>query len=168
MIDFKDIETIKKTTEEFFGKMTITPSFIEANMIADKIEIEENIEENKKSSDVVDLIINFSEPQILIGERGQTLFEIQRLLRTVLNKKIKKPFYLNLDINDYKKKKVEYLKNIAKDLADEVALSKREKEFLPMPPYERRIIHAELSNRKDIGTESRGQGDDRRIVIVPK
>ncbi|MCJ7786920.1 hypothetical protein MUP06_01745, partial [Patescibacteria group bacterium] len=71
-----------------------------------------------------------SEPQILIGERGQTLAEIQHLLKAILKRKIKEPFFIDLDISDYKKKKIDYLKEMAKSAADEVALSKKEK-WLP-------------------------------------
>ena len=118
--------------------------------------------------DVVNLDIKLEEPQILIGQGGQTLFEIQRLLRTILNKKLQKVFYLNLDINDYKKKKIEYLKDLAKNLADQVSLTKEEKVLMPMSPYERRIIHAELSKRTDVATDSQGEGFDRHVVIKPK
>ena len=91
----------------------------------------------------------------------------------ILNKKINtlgtsKIFYFNLDINDYKKKKVEYLKDLAKDLADQVSLNKEEKVLLPMSSYERRIIHAELSKRTDVLTESQGDSFDRHIVIKPR
>ncbi|MDD4990570.1 MAG: hypothetical protein PHW31_04705, partial [Candidatus Pacebacteria bacterium] len=96
------------------------------------------------------------------------LFEIQRLLKMVLNKKLQKVFYLDLDINEYKKKKAEYLKNMAKELADQVALTREEKPLLPMPSYERRIIHAELSQRTDVIAESQGDGIGRHIVIKPK
>jgi len=89
-------------------------------------------------------------------------------LRMILNKSLQKVFYLNLDINDYKKKKVEYLKFLAKDSADEVSFSKEEKVLLPMSSYERRIIHTELSQRSDIITESQGDGFDRHVVIKPK
>ncbi len=168
MIDQEDIEKIKETTEEFFQKMTIGVLRLEVGF----------------SGDIVNLDIILEEPQILIGEKGQTLFEIQRILRSILNKKLsrstmyrdrgsstesgQKFFYLNLDINDYKKKKIEYLKSLAKDLADEVALTKEEKSLFPMLSYERRIIHTELSQRTDVITESRGEGQDRHIVIKPK
>jgi spoIIIJ-associated protein len=176
MLDQQDIKKIKETAEEFFQKMTINASRIEVNFSAVKDEpslIEntnvklEGFEDSKKNSDAVDLDIKLEEPQILIGEKGQTLFEIQRLLRTILNKKIKKVFYLNLDINDYKKKKIEYLKSLAKDLADEVAFTKEEKVLFPMPAYERRIIHLELSQRQDVVTESKGEEPDRYVVIKP-
>ncbi len=153
MLNQEDIKKIKETAEEFFEKMTIDVLKLEVNSSGD--------------IDVVDLDIKLEEPQILIGEHGQTLFELQRLLKTVLNKKLQKIFYLNLDINEYKKKKIEYLKDLAKDLADEVALNKEEKVLFPMPAYERRIIHTELSQRTDIITESQGEGQDRHIVIKP-
>jgi len=123
MLDQKEENKIKEAVEEFFEKMTIEVSNIEISSSSEK---KYSVEENK---DIVDLNIKLNEPQILIGQGGQTLFEIQRLLRTILNKKLQKVFYLNLDINDYKKLKFEYLKDLAKDLADQVSLTKREKVF---------------------------------------
>jgi len=156
MIDQNDLEIIENTTKEFFEKITIIPSLVRASKTAEQI------------NDVVDLDITLEEPQILIGEKGQTLFEIQRLLRAISTKKIQKIFYLNLDINKYKQSKIEYLKRISKELADEVSLTKEEKTLLPMLAYERKIIHAELMQRQDIVTESRGEGIDRHIVIKPR
>jgi predicted RNA-binding protein Jag len=37
-----------------------------------------------------------------------------------------------------------------------------------MSSYERRIIHAELSKRTDVATDSQGEGFDRHIVIKSK
>ena len=112
-------------------------------------------------------------PQILIGEKGQTLSEIQHLLKLILKKKIItldsefSNFILNIDINDYKKKKEEYLKELAKEIADEVSLSKKERTLSPMSSYERRIIHMVLVERDDVITESIGEGTERRIIIKP-
>lgn len=168
MIDQEDIKKIKEITEDFFQKMTISLSKIEVGLSFKEPSHREADQADKEHQDVVDLDIKLEEPQILIGEKGQTLFEVQRLLRMILNKNLQKIFYLNLDINDYKKKKVEYLKSLAKDLADEVSFSKEQKILLPMSSYERRIIHTELSQRHDIITESQGEGFDRHIVIKPK
>jgi spoIIIJ-associated protein len=162
MLEKDQINKIKEATEEFFEKMTVAVSDIKIGT--------SSIEEDKN---VIDMDIEINEPQILIGQGGQTLFEIQRLLRVVLNRKLstlpgQRPFYLNLDIDGYKKKKTEYLKDLAKNLADQVSLDKEEKALLPMSSYERRIIHAELSGRTDVSTESQGDGFDRHIVIKPK
>jgi len=111
--------------------------------------------------------IKTEEPRVLIGQNGQTLADIQHLLKAILSHQIPEHFYLDLDINDYKKKKIEYLKQTAKELADDVSLTKKEKMLDPMPSFERRIIHLELADRKDVKTESIGQGVERRIVIRP-
>lgn len=176
MIDQNDIETMKNITEEFFQKMTIIPLSIKAakTMAENKEPTRRNTPATTSQmltgaiSDIIDLDIILEEPQILIGEKGQTLFEIQRLLRAIVTKKIQKIFYLNLDINKYKQSKIEYLKRISKELADEVSLTKEEKILFPMPAYERKIIHAELMQRLDVITESRGEGIDRHIVIKPR
>jgi len=168
MLEQKDTNKIKEAAEEFFEKMTISVSDIEVNSSSikkDSQDAKNPVEENR---DVVDLNIKLDEPQILIGQQGQTLLEIQRLLRMVLNKKLQKIFYLNLDINEYKKKKIEYLKDLAKSLADQVSLTKEEKALLPMSAYERRIVHSELSQRTDVIAESQGDGFDRHIVIKAK
>lgn len=157
MIDPKETKKIKEGIEEFFGKMTITTSSMEVSVVS--------AEEDK---DIVNVDLKIEEPQILIGQGGQTLFEIQRLLRAVLSKNIGKFFYFNLDINDYKKQKVGYLKDMVKGLADQVANTKEEKVLPAMSSYERRVVHAELSQRTDVLTESQGEGLDRHIVIKPK
>lgn len=168
MSEQAQINKIKEAAKEFFEKMTMPVSSIEVNLSSEKKDIKDAQSETDENIDVIDLSIKLDEPQILIGQQGQTLLEIQRLLRTVLNKKLQKVLYLNLDINDYKKKKIEYLKDLAKELANQVALTKEEKVLLPMSAYERRIIHAELAERTDVITESRGDGFDRHIVIKPK
>ena len=77
-------------------------------------------------------------------------------------------FYIDLDINDYKKKKKDYLKELACSIANEVALSKKQKELPPMSAYERRIIHLELAERQDVSTESIGQEPERKVIITPR
>lgn len=151
MIKETNLTKIKKTTEEFFGKMSF------------KVEIRVN----SPRETTIPILVKTEEPQILIGEGGKTLIELQHLLKRVLQKQIKEFFYIDLDINDYKKKKIEYLKELARSIADEVVLSKREKILPPMPAYERRIIHLELANRKDVTTESIGQREERKVVIKP-
>ena len=151
MLNQNQIEEIKKTVKEFFEKATL------------EVEIE------FLSPEDLTLPINLKteEPQILIGQGGQTLFEIQHLLKAILKRKIKENFYIDLDINDYKKQKIDYLKEMAESVADEVALTKKEKILFPMPAYERRIIHLELAGRQDVTTESIGKEPERQIVIRP-
>ena len=116
----------------------------------------------------VQVSIVVEEPKMLIGEKGQTLFELQHVLKLMLRKKIAEPFYLALDINEYKKNKEEYLRDLAKTAADDVVFSGKPKELPPMPASERRVIHVALAERTDVTSESLGDGPDRRVVIKPK
>ncbi|MDD3399626.1 MAG: R3H domain-containing nucleic acid-binding protein [Candidatus Paceibacterota bacterium] len=147
----ENLNKIKELIGEFFKK-TGLPVEVKVKEIQDT-----TIPVNIKTDD----------PQLLIGERGQTLQEMQNLLRMVLRKHLGKEerFFVDLDINDYKKKKAEYLKEIARSAADEVYLSKKDKELPPMSAYERRVIHMALAGRSDVVTESAGEGPDRRVVI---
>lgn len=149
MLTQAEVEKIKKETRNFFEKMTV------------------NVEINSLSQRNETLFLNLrtEEPRILIGEKGKTLLAIQRLLRIITRKEIPEKFFIDLDINNYKKKKLEYLKELARSIADEVSLTKKERILSPMPAYERRIIHLELADRQDITTESIGEEPERRVVI---
>ena len=152
MISQDNLEKIKKITKEFFEKITFHV----------------DIEFPSQSEQTVPIKVTSDSPQILIGERGQTLVEIQYLLKIILKKNINEDFYIDLDINEYKKKKTEYLKELARSIADEVSLMKKEKAMPSMPAYERRIIHMELAKREDVVTESFGNEPDRRLLVKPK
>ena len=147
----ENLQKIKEITDEFFESTSFD---VEAEVLSFQ-------------EKTIPIKIKTNEPKVLIGQNGQTLVEIQRLLKAILKKQIPEEFYIDLDINDYKKKKLAYLKETARELADEVALTKKENILAPMPAYERRIIHLELAGREDITTESIGQEPDRRVVIRP-
>jgi spoIIIJ-associated protein len=146
-----NLQQIKKIIDEFFNKTSFEVE-TEVLGLQDK---------------TIPIKIKTEEPKVLIGQNGQTLADIQHLLKAILSHQIPEQFYLDLDINDYKKKKIEYLKQTAKELADDVSLNKKERMLDPMPAFERRIIHLELANRQDVKTESIGEGIERRIVIRP-
>jgi len=151
MIEKEQLNQIKQLIQGFFQRTSFD------------VEVEILSPEEK----TVPVRIKTEEPKILIGQGGQTLAEIQHLLKAMLSRQIQEQFYIDLDINDYKRKKIEYLKDTAKELADEVALNKKEKTLAPMPAYERRIIHLELASREDIATESVGREPERKVVIRP-
>jgi len=147
----EDLEKIKRISKEFFEKTSL-------EIGTEILELE---------GKTIPINLKTEEPRLLIGQNGQTLNEIQHLLKVVLKKEVQGEFYINLDINDYKKRKIEYLKESVKHLADQVISSKQEKILMPMSAYERRIVHLELVNNQEIMTESIGSGLDRRIVIRP-
>lgn len=155
MLNQAQLQTIEQETRQLLEKLEI-PSEVRV----------EQVEESGEPTVQVSIVVE--EPQLLIGEKGQTLFELQHVLKLMLRKKIAEPFYLALDINEYKKNKEEYLRDLAQTAADEVVLSKKPKELPPMPSSERRLIHVALADRTDVVSESLGDGLDRRVVIKLK
>ncbi|MFH1643306.1 MAG: R3H domain-containing nucleic acid-binding protein [Patescibacteria group bacterium] len=150
MISELYLEDLKNMTKDFFKKTSF--------------DLEVNFPESKEEG-VFSVAVKTDDPQILIGEGGQTLVDMQHILRRILSRKVDVVFYLDLDINEYKKKKAEFLKEIARSAAEEVMFSRKEKELSPMRAFERRIIHLELEDRTDIKTESIGEGENRRVVV---
>jgi len=144
------IKKIEEEVREFFSKLGV--DF--------KIEI-------SRDEKTFKINIQAKDFQDLIGEKGKTLLEIQHLLNAILKKKIREEFFIDLDIAGYKERKIKYLKELARSVADEVALTKKERILEPMPAYERRIIHLELASRPDVITESIGKEPKRRVVIKP-
>jgi len=144
-------EKIKNIIKEFLGKMTF----------------DVDVEIGQSQEGIIPVNLKMDEPSVLIGEKGQTLSDLQYLLKMTIRKKLGDQVFIDLDIQDYKKKKVEYLKEMARSVADEVLLNKKEKIMEQMSPYERRVIHMELSAREGVKTESIGEGEDRRVVVKP-
>lgn len=151
MLTPTELKQIKEITKEFFEKTTF----------------EVDVEFLPQKDLTLPITLKTESPQILIGEKGQTLVEVQHLLKAILKRKIQKDFYIDLDINGYKEKKIEYLKELAKNVADEVSLMKEEKILPVMPAYERRIIHLELAERTDIVTESIDREPERKVIVKP-
>ncbi len=105
---------------------------------------------------------------ILIGRQGQTLACLQFVVRLIVAERLKNWLPLNIDICSYKKRRYESLHNLALHLAEQVKLRRRAMALEPMPSDERRIIHLALSDDPDVITQSTGEGNSRKVVILLK
>lgn len=102
---------------------------------------------------------------LVIGRRGETLDAMQYLLTLSANRKNLDYSKVILDINDYREKREDALKQLAHRSAEKVKKTNKNMKLEPMNPYERRIIHAELQKVEGIHTVSEGNEPYRRIVI---
>ena len=105
---------------------------------------------------------------LLIGYHGQTLNSLQVVLGFLAFKKFGEFHHILLEAGDYRKEREEELKRRAFEAADKARFLLKEVSFPAMPPFERRIIHLSLSEEEGITTESRGEGRERHVVVVPK
>ena len=105
----------------------------------------------------------------LIGHHGDTLDSIQYLANLAANKRVNgvKPDYVKItvDAENYRAKRENTLRELARRMADKVLKQKRSVMLEPMNPYERRIIHSEIQNIEGVSTNSIGSENNRKIVI---
>ncbi len=105
---------------------------------------------------------------MLIGERGNNLIALEHMLKKIVSKKKgEEEQRFTLDINDYRVKRLEDLKQDVKNAAREVRLYHRDSPLRPMSSFERRIVHLLLAEYPDITTESIGMDPERRVIIKP-
>jgi len=103
----------------------------------------------------------------LIGRRGDTLSSLQYLLRLMVSHKLQHRVNLILDVDGYKAKRAERLRTLATRMAEQAVSEGRTIVMEPMPPHERRLIHIALRGNSSVTTKSIGEGDSRKVTIVP-
>ncbi len=107
--------------------------------------------------------------QLLIGKFGANLEALQYMIRLIYRKQTQdESFPFAIDIDDYKDKRVIYLKELARKAAHHVRETKKPVQLEPMPSYERRVVHSYLSLYSDVGSESVGVEPNRKLIIRPK
>ncbi len=125
------------------------------------------IREDSNSSKI-SFEIEGEDSALLIGKRGETLQSIQFLVRMITSRQLGRKSNIYIDIEDYRRRRMRTLRNIARNIAKEVLDTGEERILEPMSPVDRRIIHVTLSKNPKIITESEGKGRDRFVVIRPK
>ncbi|MEZ4862128.1 MAG: RNA-binding cell elongation regulator Jag/EloR [Caldilineaceae bacterium] len=114
------------------------------------------------------LDVNGTDLGALIGRRGETLENIQYLLRLMVNQKLHQWKNIVVDVEHYKARRVTQLTQLATRMADQVSNTGRAISLEPMPASERRIVHMTLRDHPDVYTESHGDGPRRKVHIFAK
>jgi spoIIIJ-associated protein len=104
---------------------------------------------------------------LLIGRRGQTLQALQFLVNLIVRKQFE-GVRVMLDVENYRQRREFQLRDMATKVAARVTQTNRSITLEPMPPADRRIIHTSLTDNPDVSTESAGEGEGRRVTIMPK
>ncbi len=104
---------------------------------------------------------------LLIGRRGETLRDLQFLVRLLVSRQLARRANIIVDVEQYQLRRANKLRQVAENAA-RAASRGRAQPLEPMSPDERRIVHMALSENPDVVTESEGQGSDRHIVVKPR
>ncbi len=103
---------------------------------------------------------------LLIGRRGQTLQALQFLVNLIVRKQFE-GVRVVLDVENYRQRRESQLRDMATKVAERVAQTNRSITLEPMPPADRRIIHTSLTDHPGVSTESTGEGEGRKVTIMP-
>lgn len=103
----------------------------------------------------------------LIGRRGETLNALQYITRLIASRHLQRRANIIVDADGYKSKRSDRLEQLAVRMADQAVRQNRTVYLEPMPPNERRIIHMTLRSRTDVETKSLGDGETRKVTIIP-
>lgn len=162
-------EEVKKETK----LVEVQPQTIEAvedflknTMKAMDMEVELKTEIDQDDALCVDM--SGEHMGILIGKRGQTLDSLQYLANRVANKHQEGYVRVKLDTENYRARREETLRHLAKNIAHKVKRNRRPVALEPMNPYERRIIHSALQSDPYVMTHSEGEEPFRKVVITLK
>ncbi|MBC1227514.1 RNA-binding cell elongation regulator Jag/EloR [Listeria booriae] len=104
---------------------------------------------------------------LLIGKHGQTLNALQYLTQLIANKDTDQYKNVVVNVGDYRERRYETLALLAKKMADKTVKTRRVVHLEPMPSFERKTIHAILSEDTRVETHSEGREPYRYIVIKP-
>lgn len=116
------------------------------------------------------VIIDLSEKNsaFLIGSHGQTLDALQYLTNLAANRASEEKVRFILDVENYRERREEMLKKMARSAAERAVHTKQEVKMEVMSRHERRIIHTTLQDNRRVETQSVGEEPYRYVVVSPK
>ena len=120
----------------------------------------------RKDGDTIGVELVGEDLGALIGRRGETLDAIQHLANYALNHDASKRTRVTVDAENYRGKREESLRHLARKMAAKVVKYRKNMTLEPMNAYERHVIHATLQDVPNVTTYSTGTEPNRRVVIA--
>lgn len=105
---------------------------------------------------------------VLIGRRGETLHDLEFITRLLVSQRTQGMVKLTVDVENYRSRRDRQLRDLATRMGERVETSKQPITLEAMPPNERRIVHLALRDHATVTTQSIGEGEHRRVMILPK
>jgi spoIIIJ-associated protein len=119
----------------------------------------------EKGESAVLVNVQSDESAILIGKGGDTLKALEYIFNLMMKKDPDSRISVNLDVEGYKKEKVDKLIERAKETAKKVKKTGESEELPPMTSKERKKVHKAINGINGVDTESKGKGRERRILV---
>lgn len=126
--------------------------------------------ETKPGNEDDGLVLNIegNDLGVLIGRRGETLHDLEFITRLLVQQRTQGMVKLSVDVENYRARRERQLRDLAARMGERVEASKQPITLEAMPPNERRIVHLALRDHATVTTQSIGEGEHRRVMILPK
>ena len=167
-IAVKEVEVVETVVEEVATE-SATDGERAVEFLAGLFEIlkVEAVSELVSEGEKIEINVTAADSQSVIGKHGGMLDAIQTLAGAVANKGRDDYKRVVVDCENYRENRESTLKRLAENLAAKAIRMEKKIKLEAMNPYERRIIHAALSEFEGVKTESEGKEPNRYVVIVP-
>jgi len=121
----------------------------------------------KETEEAIILNIQGDGSGLLIGKRGQNLDAIQYIVNKAVHHTANGHKMIVIDTEAYRKRREESLIALAVRLGEKVKKTKKPVTVGHMNAHDRRVIHMAMQNDETLTTKSRGEGEYRKILILP-
>jgi spoIIIJ-associated protein len=119
------------------------------------------------SPDEINIEIVGRDAGLAIGKKGQVLQALQFLTHRVVNRPGLDKRHVLVDAEGYRSRRDDSLANMAQRLGRQAVHEGKIITFEPMNPRDRRVVHMALAKFEGVITKSEGEGEDRRVQIIP-
>ena len=174
-----EYEVLEEPKKGFFGvgasdaKLRVfyqpSPAEIAADFVRDllmNMQFEANVSIESADEEGAAIAVSGEGLGLLIGRHGDVLDAVQHLAGLAANHGRSGYYRITVDIENYRAKRAETLRQLARRMAEKTLKYRRNNTLEPMNAHERRIIHTEVQGIEGVTTYSIGSDADRRIVIA--
>jgi spoIIIJ-associated protein len=119
------------------------------------------------SEDEINIEILGRDAGRIIGKKGQVLQALQFLTHRVVNRPGAERRHVMVDAEGYRSRRDNSLASMARRLGKQAVDEGKIITFEPMNPRDRRVVHLALAKFEGVITKSDGEGDERRVQIIP-
>lgn len=103
----------------------------------------------------------------VIGKKGQVLAALQHIVNRVVNRPGMDRRHVVVDAEGYRQRREDTLATMAQRLGKRALDEGKIITFEPMSPRDRRVVHLALAKFPGVVTKSDGEGEGRRVQIIP-
>jgi spoIIIJ-associated protein len=146
-------DVVSELLEKMKVRATVTSEYLPASDARSRVPVRVNVQGDDLS--------------YLIGRQAETLNALQYISSLIINKEIGRSIPLIVDVEGYRERRENQLRQIARRMADQAVSTGRRQVLEPMPANERRIVHIELRENPNVTTESIGEDPKRKVTINP-